>query len=291
MEAAPLDWKRAAAPGWITTSWPLVAGILVLAVPTLITMARQHWSTEAGAHAPLVLATGAWLVWRRLQLFEAEGTCGRFGLTLAVLLPSLLIYIFGRAFDYLSLEAAGLYGAVIAAIYDRWGARLLQHLWFPLLYLGFAIPVPGWLLDYATAPLKEFASMVTTQTLQFFGIPIVREGVILFVAQYQLLVEDACAGLNAIMGLTSLGLFYAYLSHGSSWRYALLLTAFILPIAVAANIIRITILVLITLWAGNDAAQGYLHGTAGLVMFASALLLVFMVDSVLSRIYRPREAQ
>jgi exosortase/archaeosortase family protein len=50
-----------------------------------------------------------------------------------------------------------------------------------------------------------------------------------------------------------------------------------------ANVVRISILVLITLWAGNDAAQSYLHGTAGLVTFAAGLLLVFILDSILSR--------
>jgi len=51
--------------------------------------------------------------------------------------------------------------------------------------------------------------------------------VTLYVAQFQLLVEDACSGMNSIVSLTSVSLFYIYLLHASSWRYALFLTFWI----------------------------------------------------------------
>jgi exosortase len=152
------------------------------------------------------------------------------------------------------------------------------------------LPIPGWILDQMTGPLKQLASLVTTDLLQLFGVPIIREGVILYVDQYQLLVEDACAGLNALMGLTALGLFYAYLAHGPSWKYSALLLLFIVPIAVVANVVRIIILVILTIWGGNEAAQGYLHGAAGLVMFTAALVLVFALDNILSRGLPPPSA-
>jgi exosortase B len=287
--AARAPYWAGVGPAFLSSHWPVLLGLLALLIPTVLTLAEQHWSTEAGAHGPLVLVTGAWLIWRQTtdlkRVAQPGGLAG-----FAMLSAALLIYIFGRAFDYISLEMLGLYLAAIAGAYLFYGAQLLKRIWFPIFYLAFAIPVPGWIIDQATAPLKQFASVVTTNGLQLVGVPIVREGVTLFVAQYQLLVEDACAGLNSIIGLTSMGLFYAYVSRGSSWRYCLLLTLFILPIAVFANVIRITMLVLLTLWAGDDAAQGFLHGAAGMVMFGSALLLIFAVDSVLSRFIPPKVA-
>ena len=274
---------------WVD-SWPLFLGFAFLAIPTIASLARQQWATEAGAHAPLLIVTAAWLAWRRMHGYCGSLIPGRGIVTAALILPALFIYTFGRAYDFISLEVGGLYVAGIAMLYSQAGSAVVKHLWFPLFYLMFAFPIPGWLLAVVTAPLKELASSVTTQGLQAFGLPIVREGVTIYVAQYQLLVEDACAGMNAIMGLTSIGLFYAYLQRGSSWRYSLLLVAFILPIAVLANIIRITILVLLTYYAGNEAAQGFLHGAAGLVMFASALFLVFAVDTVLSQFLWRRKA-
>lgn len=285
MRASSLEWNAVPQVA-VLKFWPILLGLLALAIPTIITTAQQHWSTEAGAHGPLVIATGAWLIWRELQTFEHRGTAGNFAMTLAILIPALLLYTFGRAFDFLTLEVGGLFVAGAAIFYSLFGAETLRRLWFPLLYLAFVIPLPEWLLDYATAPLKEVASVLTTNLLQLFGFPIVREGVTLYVAQYQLLVEDACAGMNAFMGLMSLGLFYTYIAHGSSWRYCLVLAAFILPVAVLANVVRIIILVMLTFYAGDDVAQGYLHEGAGLVMFASALLLIFAIDSVLSRLFR-----
>lgn len=272
--------------------WPILLGFAVIAIPALIALASQEWSRESGVHEPLVIATGAWLIWRDIQQLKPLMRRGSPLVTFAVLIPSLLIYTFGTAFDYLILQAAGVYGAMLACSYDVAGGAVMKRLWFPLFYLVFALPAPGWVLDQATAPLKQIASSVSTQLLQQFGVPIVREGVTLFIAQYQLLVEDACAGMNAILGLTSLGLFYAYLQHGASWRYCAALAVFIIPIALLANVVRIIILVLITWQLGDQAAQGYLHGTAGLVTFGTGLLLVFALDSVLSkfRAFRDSEA-
>ena len=271
--------------------WPVVLGFCLLAVPALISLATQEWSRESGVHEPLVIATGGWLIWRDLQGLKTLIKRGAPGVTAAILIPSLIVYIFGTSFDFLILQAAGLYGAGIACTYDILGGAVLKRLFFPLFYLVFALPAPGWVLDQATAPLKQIASAMSTGLLQLFGVPIVREGVTLFVAQYQLLVEDACAGMNAILGLTSLGLFYAYLQHGASWRYCAALAVFIIPIAVLANVVRIILLVLITWKFGNEAAQGYLHGTAGLVTFGTGLLLVFGLDSVLSKLALFRAAR
>ena len=109
-----------------------------------------------------------------------------------------------------------------------------------------------------------------------------REGVTLYVAQYQLLVEDACAGLNSLISLTAISLFYIYILHNASWRYALFLMLWIVPVALLANLVRVIILVLLTYHFGNAAAQGFLHSTAGLVMFATALLGIFLVDGAMT---------
>ena len=286
MATPALHWNAATARASALRNWPLIVGFLALALPTFVRLAQEHWTTEQGAHGPLVLATGGWLIWRRLAGSGYRRGTARPWLVAAALVPSLAFYVFGRAYDYLSLEVLGLFGTAIAVGYSLYGASLIRTLWFPLLYLAFVIPIPGWVLDQMTAPLKEIASASTTQILQLFGIPIVREGVTLYVAQYSLLVEDACSGMNAMAGLMALGLFYSYIVHGSSWRYCLVLAVMIIPIAIAANIIRITILVLLTYYAGNEAAQGFLHGLAGMVLFASALLFIFAADSTLAVVVR-----
>ena len=110
-----------------------------------------------------------------------------------------------------------------------------------------------------------------------------REGVTIFVSSYRLLVEDACSGLNSIVGLIAVSVLYIYLLRGSYFRYAVLLGVSTVPIAVLGNIIRIMVLILLTYFFGDQVAQGFLHETAGMFLFAVDLLLVFILDSVLWR--------
>lgn len=267
-----------------SSSWPLLVGCALLAIPTILSLAQHTWSREAGAHGPIVLGTGVWLLWRNLPQLRRLARPGAGWMTAAILLLALPLYVFGRAYDFISLEVAGLYAVGLAILYMYFGWRAILNSWFPLFYLAFLIPPPGWLVDGLTTPLKIFVSYVTTAGLQALGVPVFREGVTLMVSQYQLLVEDACSGMNSLNGLIAISLFYIYLLRGASWRYSLLLVCLVIPIAIIANIIRVTVLVLLTYFFGDGVAQGFLHMAAGLLLFASALLLVFLVDNVLSRL-------
>lgn len=270
--------------GRARTLWPyfpLAAAFALLAVPTIITLGGQVWSTEVGAHGPIVLCTGAWLLWREIgQLREAQKP-GAPLITAIVLCSSLALYVFGRAYDFISLETAGVYGVGIAILYAVYGVKAMLRCWFPLFYLAFVIPPPTWVLDYLTAPLKQFASYAATEPLQALGVPLSREGVTIFVAQYQLLVEDACSGMNSLVGLVAISLLYIYLMHGSSWIYALVMTSLVIPIAIVANILRIIILILLTYFFGDGVAQGFSHMAAGFALFTIALLLVFGIDKAI----------
>ncbi|MGL4542776.1 MAG: exosortase V [Polymorphobacter sp.] len=264
----------------------LLFAILVIVVPTLHSLAVGPWTTEAGVQGPIVLVTGGWLLWRRLPEIRANAQAGALWLTISMLVVGVPLYVFGRAFDFISIEVAAMLLILFATAYSYVGLEVLKLLWFPILYLGFMVPLPGWILDVVTQPLKQFVSEVVTNGLQLFGYPIVRVGVTLYIAQYQLLVEDACAGLNSLVSLISIGLFYVYILHNSSWKYSLLLLFLVIPLAILANVVRVTALVLITYYFGDAAAQGFLHNFAGMVTFTSALLLIFLVDTLLRPVRR-----
>lgn len=279
----PLWWRAA-----LLRHWPLWAGFLILLVPTLGGLGREVWSMEIGAHGPIVLATGLWLITQclpdmRARLAPASGPV--VALILALALP---IYAFGRAYDFISLEALGVYGAMLGLAFRLAGWPALRHNVFPFFYLGFLVPPPGWLIDQATAPLRTLVSTVATGLLEPLGYPILREGVTLFVGSYQLLVEDACAGMNSIVGLTAITLFYIYLLHRASWRYALLLVSLIIPVAIIVNILRVITLILLTHYYGDGVAQGFLHVTTGIMLFTVALAAMFGLDWLLQRLLGKR---
>lgn len=274
---ASFDWRRLAIQHWL-----VLLGITAITIPTFVSLARGPWSLESGVHGPIVVATGLWLVFRRLPEFKGRTVPGKTLPTLLMLAVAVPLYAFGRAFDFISLEVAAWLLALVAVGYAYAGGAILRSMWFPIFYLAFIIPVPGWVLDAVTQPLKILVSEVTTYVLTAAGYPITRIGVTLYVANYQLLVEDACAGLNSLVSLSAIGLFYVYMLRGSNWRYSVLLLLLVVPIAIAANIIRVIALVLITYHFGDAAAQGYLHNFAGMVTFTSALLFIFLVDKLLT---------
>ncbi len=133
-----------------------------------------------------------------------------------------------------------------------------------------------------TQPLKIFVSTVVTNGLAELGYPIARVGVTLYVAGYQLLVEDACAGLNSLVSLSAIGLFYIYMLRGSNWRYSMLHAVAGGADCHRGQLVRVAALVLITYHFGDAMAQGYLHNFAGMVTFTSALLFIFLVDKLLT---------
>lgn len=283
MAAEPTALRRVLDSPWFA-SLPLLAGLALLAVPTFATLGEQVWSRESGAHGPIILFTGGWLLWREVESLKANGRPGGLLLTILALLAAVAIYVFGRAFDFISLETAALYGVGLTILYTRFGIPALMASWFPLFYLGFLVPPPNWLMDQLTGPLKQFVSFAATWPLHALGLPISREGVTIQVGSYQLLVEDACSGMNSLIGLSAISLLYIYLLRGSSVRYSLLLTLFVIPIAVVGNILRVVILILLTHFYGDEVAQGFLHFAAGIFLFVADLVLVFVVDSILIRV-------
>lgn len=264
--------------------WPMLVGFGVLAVGAIAALGRESWSRESGAHGPIVLATGAWLISRQAKSFHDLAKPASAILTGLVLVAGLLVSAFGQAFDFVTFQAGGLYIVGLAMLYSVFGLPAMLKNWFPLFYLGFCVPPPKWVIDQVTAPLKQFVSYIATSVLHGVGLPISREGVTIHVGAYQLLVEDACSGMNSLIGLTAISLFYIYLLRGASARYAAVLTLFVIPIAIIGNILRIMVLILLTYFMGDAVAQGFAHFTAGIFLFGVALLLVFLTDSLLARV-------
>jgi exosortase B len=186
-------------------------------------------------------------------------------------------------------EVGSILAVTMAIVLLKFGGAALRVLWFPFFFLLFMVPLPGELVAAVTMPMKMAVSWVTEQLLFALGYPISRSGVVLQIGQYQLLVADACAGLQTLLTLEALGLFYLNLMrHPSAFRN-IALAILIIPISFAANVIRVITLTLITYYFGDAAGQGFLHGFAGMVLFVTALGLTIAVDSSLQWWIKRRE--
>ena len=264
--------------------WLAIGALLLVVIPSLVKLARETWSTEAGAHGPIVLATGLWLLHHSSAELAAKRTPPPSPLVLGLMLvPIVVLYAFGRAIDLLLVEVAMALALSFLLIASRIGFKPMLLQSFPFIYLAMLTPLPGWLLDSSTMWLQHAISTLAANILSAVGYPVAREGVVIYVAQYQLLVEDACSGMNSLFGLVAISLFYIYLLHRADWRHAMLLIIGILPIAVFINLIRVLLLILITYHFGDAVAQGFVHNFAGSVLFGLSLSLMVLVDLAIRR--------
>lgn len=263
----------------------LALGVAIIAIPTMIEVARDSWATEQGGHGPLVLATGIWAVWRELKGKSIDKRPGNMPLSLALLAFTLTIFIAARITGVIEIEAFAMYGALISATYMLFGSALLKAIWFPLAYLAFTLPPPDTVVAFVTQPIKIAISSWAVSVLRLVGYPIASSGVTIQIGQYQLLVIAACAGLNSIVTLTALCLFYVYLRHRSNPVAFLVIALAAIPVAIISNFVRVMALVLITYHFGDAAAQGFMHDFAGLLMFAVALFAVFGFDKMATPLF------
>jgi len=277
----------------IKTWWPIILGLLVLYVPTYWTLANGLWNEEEYAHGPIVLVVSLFLIWQKREVFMESATGIRPGglevaLGWTLLVVGLLAYALGRSQSIVIFEVGSQIPVILGALLITLGARSARALWFALFFLLFIIPLPGFIVDAATGPLKQNISVIAEQVLYAAGYPIARSGVTLTIGQYQLLVADACSGLHSMFSLSAMGLLYLYLMQHTSTARNLIIMATILPIAFVANIVRVMVLVLVTYHMGDEAGQGFLHGFAGIMLFVIGLLFLFVLDWVLGFIFPDR---
>lgn len=267
--------------GRLALSWRSVVLLTCLAafsIPTMMFVARASWSTEQGAHGPIVLFTGAWLASKLWPCARAAGERAPLlpvAAAMGLLLP---VYWISRVAGIVEVEGYAMYALLVATLYSMVGVPGLRLLWFPILYLTFLFPPPETLVALLTQPMKIFVSQVAVHFLSLLGYPIGGEGVFIYIGPYQLLVAAACSGLNSIISLSAIALLYIYLRHRARFAYALVLALFIVPVALVANLVRVLILILLTYHLGEAAGQGFLHAFAGVTMFVAALLTIMALD-------------
>lgn len=260
----------------------LAIGCAILILPTMIEVATQTWTKEQGGHGPLVLATGLWAVWRELKDKGIQARPGKLFPALIVLAFTLALFVVARITGILEIEDFAMYGTIVAGAYLLFGGSIMAAIWFPLIYLAFALPPPDSLVTLITQPIKIGISSLAVSVLRLLDYPVASSGVAIQIGQYQLLVAAACAGLNSIITLTALCLFYVYLRHRSNVVAFLVIAVAAIPVAIVSNFVRVLALVLITYYFGDAAAQGFVHDFAGLLMFAVALLAIFAVDQLVT---------
>src|SRR5260370_42077359 len=142
-----------------------------------------------------------------------------------------------RTQDVLAVEVLSVIPVIAGCVLLSAGWPMLGILAFPIGFLFFAIPAPDWMIDALTVPLKVFISDIVTRFLYATGYPVAQNGVMIMIGSYQLLVKDACSGMNSIFALSAIGVFYAYAFRWAKKVIVFILRAALIPITIASNFI------------------------------------------------------
>jgi exosortase len=264
----------------------LVGLILMLYASVIKGLVEQWWTDTDYGYGFFVPLFSGYILWHgRERWTKTEIKPSNFGLVAMLgavgllLLGSLGAELFTSRFSLLVLLA----GMILFLA----GWKMLRAVFFPLGYLVWMIPIPVIIYNQITFPLQLLASRLASAWLELAHVPVLRDGNILIMSNYSLEVVEACSGIRSLMTLMALAVAYGYLVSSQRWvRYVL--AAFMLPIAIVTNAIRVMGAGMLAHRFGPAAAEGFLHEFSGWAIFLVALVLMFGSYWILQHIGKRR---
>lgn len=254
----------------------IVWGLLVLAVfaPALAALAREWSAVESQSHGFLVpivsLLVAVSLLRVRPRPAAAPDTRGA-----ALLLGALALYGFGLGAGSATAQGLALCAAIAGSVWFLRGLAWLRRLAFPIGYLLFMVPIPATWLAALIVPLLEFVTAGSVAVLHALEVPVLRQGnVIELPGGSSLFVAEACSGLTSLVTLTPIAVLIAWLAPLSNPR-RIVLVALVVPVAMAANLLRVIGTVYGTLAFGVGAVTDEpVHTLVGLSVYAVGCLVL-----------------
>ena len=278
---------------WLSRNAQFILGsvticLLVLAVYfQVLGKLVLDWQDQDNSHGFLVPLFSAFLVWEKRETLRATKLAPAWS-GIALMALGLVVLILGVFGSELFLSRVSLIFLLAGLALCFGGAQLLKELRFALLVLLLAIPLPAIIYSQITFPLQILASKMATDLLPLFGVPVLREGNVIELPLMKLEVAEACSGIRSLMSLFTLAVFYGYFMEKSTWRrWALALAS--IPIAIAANGLRILGTGLCVQYWDPDKAMGFFHEFSGWVVFLVSLVCLFLVHRAISLIPAKRQ--
>ena len=275
----------------VEAPWPslwqtaVLAGLLLwLYMPTLVHLVGQWWNDPNFSHGFFVPLFSAFIIWQeRSKLARLTVQPSWWGV---LPLPfGLCVLVLGQMGAELFLSRLSLLIVLAGWIVLFLGWNFFRALLFPWAFLLLMIPIPSVVFNQITFPLQLLASKVASTILPWLGVPVLREGNIINLPAMALEVADACSGIRSLMSLATLAVIYGYLMERKiAVRVLLALAA--LPIAVAANSLRVVITGLLVQYWDPDKARGFFHEFQGWLMFVVSLVMLYLLHRVLRLFWR-----
>lgn len=234
-------------------------------------------------------AFSLYVLWQdRARLASLPRAPSSWGLLIMVLgLCTLIVGVLGAE---LFLSRCSLLLLIAGLVVFFLGWNFFRAVLFPWAFLILMIPIPAIIFNQITFPLQSLASKVAAVLLPLAGVPVLREGNIITLPAMALEVAEACSGIRSLLSLATLAIIYGYLTETrKSIRVILALAS--VPIAVAANSLRIVGTGLLVQYWDPDKAEGFFHIFSGWLIFVVSLAMLFVLHQLLRRGRRGEEAQ
>ncbi len=252
----------------------IVPTALLIATIAVVAPAFAHgvevWSTTEEFSfgyliAPIVLAV-VWL--RRNALLSSIGPGSNGGLLIVV--PALLTMLLAERIGIHALAGAAVSPLLYGAAVYLWGWGAGRVLAFPFGFLIFGLGVFRGLLDTVGFALQSITAFGAGTAAHLIGLPVVRDGLVLSSEKFAFIVAEPCSGMSSLVSLLALAALWTYAARGPlSGRAAVLLS--VAPLTILANSVRVTLVLVVAHWFGQDAALGFFHGASSLLLFGMAL--------------------
>ena len=257
-----------------------LALLLITYIPTFKWMVERWVHPESYyGHGFLIPLVSLYIVWQRRELLKKANVSGEMS-GLAIVVIGLFVHIICALLKVYFLSGFSFVFVLYGLILFFFGKDMTRNLIFPIFFLLAMIPLPLVLIGNLTVRLKLFAAQCATVILNHIGFPSMRDGSIIKMPNSFIAVEAPCSGLRSLISLLTLGLLFAFAMKVSYVKKGLLLLSAI-PIALAANIVRILMLATVNDLYGEKIAMGFFHDFSGYFMFAFAFTGLWMVGRAL----------
>ena len=256
-----------AAAAFLAGSFALLYG------PTVIKLVHDWGINENYSHGYLIPPLAAYLAWERREALKSTPVSQSwFGLI--VVAGSVLVLLVGTLGAELFISRVAMLGTLAGAILFVLGWRHLRLLAFPLGVLLLMIPIPAILFNQIVFPLQLVASRAGEAVVSAAGIPVLREGNIIILANTTLEVAEACSGIRSLVSLLTLAIVFGYFADPRPGVRAVIALCAI-PVAIAANALRVAGTGIAAHYYGSAAAEGFFHSFSGWIVFIAAFVMLF----------------
>ena len=261
-----------------------ITALILVCLPVIYELVLTWYEDPNYSHGFLVPVISGYLIWKKRQeLSEIEKSTNSSGLILIAF--GIIFFILGNAASEYFTVRFSMIVILFGLVYYYYGNGIIRRTWFEIIFLIFMIPIPYVIYFSTTFPMQLLASKVTVFLLDGLGMPVVRQGNIIHLANQSLEVAEACSGLRSLISLLALGAIYSYLTQRRFISKVVLFLSTI-PIALVGNIFRVFLTSIIVYIFEADVTAEPIHSIMGASVFVVAFILLLITGTILKKVLK-----